>query len=134
MSEDIQTTYEIFSQNARQRGDELAAISPDKSLTHSEVLDHVDRLAAGLSKTGLERGDRICVLAQNSLEYLECYGACAKIGMIATPINWRLSAEEVGTVLSLAEPSCLIVGAEHVAQLDGLELGSIDSKFVIGDA
>jgi acyl-CoA synthetase (AMP-forming)/AMP-acid ligase II len=131
---DIQTTYEILTQNARQRGDEPAAVSPDQSLTHNEVLDRVDRLATGLSQTGLKSGDRICVLAQNSIEYLELYGACAKTGMIATPINWRLSAEEVGTVLSLAEPGCLIVGAEHVAQLEGLELGSIDSKFVIGDA
>ncbi len=134
MSEDIRTTYEILSLNAHQHGDELAAVSPDQSLTHNEFLERVDRLAAGLSEAGLERGDRICVLAQNSLEYLELYGACAKTGTIAYPINWRLSAEEVGTVLSLAEPTALIIGAEHVAQLEGLDLGSIDSKFVIGDA
>jgi acyl-CoA synthetase (AMP-forming)/AMP-acid ligase II len=134
MTEPVQTTYEILTRNALQRGDELAAISPDQALTHGEVLEHVDRLAAGLMKIGLERGDRICVLAQNSLEYLELYGACAKTGIIAYPINWRLSAEEVGTVLGLAEPDCLIVGVEHVAQLEGLDLSSIESKFVIGDA
>ncbi len=133
MAEQFQTTYEILAQNARQFGDELAAISPDKSLTHGEVLELVDRLAAGLSEAGLKRGDRICVLAQNSLEYLQLYGACAKTGTIAYPINWRLSAEEVGTVLDLADPGCLIVGVEHVTQLEGLDLGSIDTKIVIGD-
>ncbi len=134
MTEPVHTTYEILIKNAHQHGDELAAVSPDRSLMHNEFLERVDRLAAGLSETGLERGDRICVLAQNSIEYLELYGACAKTGMIAYPINWRLSAEEVGSVLGLAEPSCLIVGAEHVAQLEGLDLGSIDSMIVIGDA
>ncbi len=133
MTEPVQTTYEILTRNARQRGDELAAISPDQALTHSEVLEHVDRLAAGLMKIGLEHGDRICILAQNSLEYLELYGACAKTGFIAYPINWRLSAEEVGAVLDLADPRCLVVGVEHVAQLEGLDLGSIDSKIVIGE-
>ena len=70
MAEQFQTTYEILTRNARQHGDEPAAISPEKSLSHGEVLERVDRLAAGLSETGLERGDRVCVLAQNSLEYL----------------------------------------------------------------
>jgi long-chain acyl-CoA synthetase len=133
MTERILNTYEILTRNAERYRDELAAVSPNQALTHGELLDQVDRLAAGLLETGLLRGDRICMLAQNSIEYLELYGACAKTGMIAYPINWRLSAEEVGSVLSLAEPSCLIVGVEHVAQLEGLDLGSIHSKIVIGD-
>lgn len=133
MGEHMKTHYEILSLNARQFGDELAAISPEKSLSHGEVLERVDRLAAGLSQTGLRPGDRICVLAQNSLEYLELYGACAKTGMVAYPINWRLSAEEVGMVLDLADPGCLMVGVEHVAQLEGLDLSSIDTRIVIGD-
>jgi long-chain acyl-CoA synthetase len=133
MTERILNTYEILTQNAERYGDELAAISPDQTFSHGVVLERVDRLAAGLMETGLEHGDRVCVLAQNSIEYLLLYGACAKTGVIAYPINWRLSAEEVGNLLSLADPSCLIVGVEHVAQLEGLDLGTIDSKIVIGD-
>jgi acyl-CoA synthetase (AMP-forming)/AMP-acid ligase II len=134
MPENIKTLYEILTTNAEQYGDELAAASPANTLTHNEFLDRVDHLAGGLSASGLEHGDRICVLAQNSLEYLGLYGACAKTGTIAYPINWRLSAEEVGTVLKLADPSCLIVGVEHIAQLEGLDLGLIELKLVIGEA
>ncbi|MFQ5943974.1 MAG: AMP-binding protein [Anaerolineales bacterium] len=134
MTDQIQTFYDQLTSNAEQNGEGLAAASPVTTLTHRELLDRIDRLAGGLSEIGLAKGDRICVLAQNSLEYLELYGACAKTGAIAYPINWRLSAEEIGPVLALADAKCLMVGVEHAAQLEGLELGSISSKLIMGDA
>ncbi len=130
----MQTFYEVLTGNAHEMGDGLAAVSPTASVTHSEYLDRVDRLAGGFADIGLEHGDRVCVLAQNSLEYLDLYGACAKIGAIAYPLNWRLSAEEIDPLLALADPKCLIVGPEHLAQLEGLDLSSIGSRFVLGEA
>jgi long-chain acyl-CoA synthetase len=134
MTEQIQTFYETLTENARQRGDRPAVIDPERTLTHAELLSQVDRLAAGVSGAGLRHGDRIAVLAQNSNEYLELYGACAKLGTVAYPINWRLTAAEVGAVLSLAEPSMLVVGAEHLGQLEGLDLGQIDVRVALMDS
>ncbi len=58
-------------------------------------------------------GDRICVLAQNDAAYLELYGACARQGLIAYPINWRLTAQEVERVVERARPSMMVVDALH---------------------
>jgi acyl-CoA synthetase (AMP-forming)/AMP-acid ligase II len=51
------------------------------------------------------------VLAQNDLAYLDLYGACARQGIIAYPINWRLTGEEVERVLERAAPKLMVVDA-----------------------
>ncbi|MBI4632029.1 MAG: AMP-binding protein, partial [Chloroflexi bacterium] len=91
--------YDQLRHNAFMAGDSPATITSGQIVSHRQLLDRVDRLAAGLSASGITQGDRLCILAQNCGEYLELYGACAKIGVIACPINWRLSASEVAGVV-----------------------------------
>lgn len=126
------TLYDLLRYNATRFGDALAAIGSDKTLSHIEFLDHVDRLAAGLIAHDIRKGDRICVLAQNSVEYLEFYGACAKTGAIAYPINWRLTAAEVGGVIKQAEPQMLIAGVGHLEQLSASDLSGLRVRVVLG--
>jgi acyl-CoA synthetase (AMP-forming)/AMP-acid ligase II len=69
----------------------------------------VDALAVGLAQLSFNKGDRICILAQNDPAYVELYGACAKLGLIAYPINWRLSPEEIARVVDRAKPRMMLV-------------------------
>jgi acyl-CoA synthetase (AMP-forming)/AMP-acid ligase II len=119
------TVYAHLKMNAVKTGSELAIIDSDRSITHAEFLERADRLAAGLVSKGIQKGDRICILAQNSIEYFDLYGACAKIGAIAYPINWRLSTEEVVQVFRLADPQMLAVGSMYVSVVEGLDLGTL---------
>ena len=48
------------------------------------------RLANALMGLGLSKGDRVCVLAYNCVEWLEIYAATALAGLVAVPINFRL--------------------------------------------
>jgi long-chain acyl-CoA synthetase len=81
-------------------------------LTFGEIRGSVDRLAAGLQRCGVEKGDRIGVLGKNSLEYFLLYGAAAAIGAVLLPINWRLSTEEALFNLNDCSPMLLFVDAE----------------------
>ncbi len=126
--------YDYFKYHASTAGDTIAVVGAEKTLTYAQLLERVDRLAAGLVEEGIGKGDRACILAQNSIQYLELYGACAKTGAIAFPINWRLSAAEVRDVLALAEPKMLAVGAGHLLQLGESEIDSIPLRTVIGAA
>jgi len=119
------TIYHLLEHNARLFGSQPAVIGTHETVSHAELLKRVNRLAQGLHQRGIEKGDRICILAQNSLEYFDLYGACAKTGAIAYPINWRLSAEEVQFVVELADPKMIAVGAGHMPQLEGIDVGKI---------
>jgi long-chain acyl-CoA synthetase len=61
---------------------------------------------------GLKKGDRIAVLAQNSLEFMYLYGASARLGIIIVPINWRLKPEEVEYIVSDVSPRVLFADIE----------------------
>src|SRR5207237_5833666 len=97
--------------NAAAFGDAPAVIHGDRTITFGQFRERVDSLAAGLAALGIGTGDRICVLAQNDVSYLDLYGACARQGIIAYPINWRLTGEEVERVLERAAPRMMVIDA-----------------------
>src|SRR5262249_50814925 len=80
----------------------------EHTLSFGEFKAHVDALARGLGALGIGKGDRIAILAQNDAAYLSLYGACARQGILAYPINWRLTGDEVARVLDRASPKMMV--------------------------
>ncbi|MGA3238599.1 MAG: AMP-binding protein [Bryobacteraceae bacterium] len=88
---------------------ERPALSLDQStLTFSQLHDRVKRLAAGLSCTGFKKGDRLAILLPNAPEYIELVYACSWLGVIAVPINVRLSIPEIDNVLADSSPRGIV--------------------------
>src|SRR6202790_4240747 len=77
-------------------------------LTFGELHGRVVRVAATLSRHGFAAGDRLALLLPNEVEYLELVFACAWLGVIAVPLNTRLSAVEIDHVLTDAGPHGLV--------------------------
>lgn len=75
--------------------DKLAIVSGDNYLTYRQFNRRINRLANVLNDLGVRKGDRVNVLLFNTNELMETLFACAKIGAIFVPINYRLSADEV---------------------------------------
>src|SRR5437899_7201773 len=111
MSAQAFTVYDLLVRGASLHGDAPALIQSTRQWTFRQLLERADRLAAGLAGLGLSRGDRICILAQNDVGYVDLYGACARQGIIAYPINWRLTAPEVERVLERATPVMMVADA-----------------------
>src|SRR5215470_7861329 len=105
------TVYDLLVRGALLHRDAPALIQGPRQWSFRELLERADRLAAGLTGLGLVKGDRICILAQNDVGYVDLYGACARQGIIAYPINWRLTAPEVERVLERASPRMMVVDA-----------------------
>jgi len=88
---------------------ERPALSLDQStLTFSQLHDRVQRLAAGLSSAGFKKGDRLAILLPNAPEYIELVYACSWLGVIAVPINVRLSIPEIDNVLADSSPRGIV--------------------------
>ena len=114
------TIYSIIKRNANSLGNEIGWVFGPERITHGQFLNTVERLAYGLFEIGLTKGDRVAVLSFNSLEYMYLYGACAKLGAIMVPINWRLSAKEIEYVVSDARPKAIFVGTEFLEMIVSL--------------
>src|SRR5712671_401096 len=80
----------------------------EKSLAFRELHERVAGTAAALSKHGFRAGDRLAILLPNEPEYIELVYACAWLGLIAVPLNTRLSTPEIDRILTDASPHGLI--------------------------
>ena len=130
------TFYDLINRNAvcfKQR-DAWFEVDDGRTLTFLAYKEQVDRLACGLQKTGVKKGDRIGVLGKNSLEYFLLYGAAGALGAIMLPINWRLSAEEVAYNLNDCTPKLVFVDKEFQESVHGIQdrLSSVEAYFNLG--
>jgi long-chain acyl-CoA synthetase len=73
---------------------EPAILDTSGSITWREFYQRVERSAAFLRTSGLDRGDRLAVLLSNSPEYLELLYATAMAGIIVVPLNNRWGLDD----------------------------------------
>ena len=105
-----------------------AIVDGERRWTYGEWLDPILRAAAGLERLGLVKGDHLITVMQNRWEAATLYWACQYLGVIITPLNWRLKAGELDYCISDAEAKVVVfqdVSAEAVADAestDGLTL------------
>src|ERR1043166_6628774 len=78
----------MIARGAAVHGDAPAVLHGDRAVSFREFQRRVDTLAAGLAQLGIQKGDRICILAQNDPGYLDLYGACAS-GATVTAVPAR---------------------------------------------
>jgi len=100
---------EIVAMNACLSPDKVGARDLTRSLTFREWNERSCRLANALVGLGLEKGDRLAVLAYNCLEWMEIYAAVAKAGLVVVPINFRLIGSEVQYIVENSEAEAVIV-------------------------
>jgi fatty-acyl-CoA synthase len=92
--------------------DRLAVIDTGKDptwrLSYREMNERANRFANWLQEAGIEKGDRVAILARDGVEHLDCFFACSKIGAIHTALNWRLHWRELEQIVETTTPSVLI--------------------------
>jgi long-chain acyl-CoA synthetase len=113
------TVYDLIVRGERLQPAAPAVIQGEQVISFTALRQRVDALAGGLAALGIARGDRVCILAQNDAAYVALYGACARQGTIAYPINWRLTAEEVERVVQRATPAMMVVDASTAGVVAG---------------
>jgi acyl-CoA synthetase (AMP-forming)/AMP-acid ligase II len=109
-SEAISAQPRVFGDLMRRQkalGQKIAFVDPRREVTFAEFNERVNRLANALQSRGLKPGDRIALLARNSVALVE-HIATAKAGLIPVPLNWRLSPTELVNLLNDCTPSALV--------------------------
>ena len=97
-----------LSRHARKKPDAPALSHAGRTLTYAALNGRVCALARGLAEMGVTRGDRVIVLMKNRIEVVESYLAIVKLGAIAVPVNFRLTAAEVDYIVGDSEPTALL--------------------------
>jgi fatty-acyl-CoA synthase len=131
------TVGEMLSTQARVQPDRTGARDLERHLTFRDWNTRSCRLANALLGLGLSKGDRVAVLAYNRVEWVEIYGAVAKAGLIAVPINFRLTGPEARFICEDSNISAVIAEAELADIVDDIRADLTipeDTFILIGDA
>jgi fatty-acyl-CoA synthase len=110
--------------------DRNAAFAPDKpairfagtTLRYANFAARIEAAARALkSELGVQRGDRVAILSLNHPDYLVLLYACARLGALLVPLNWRLAVPEQVFILSDASVKALIVEKGFAAVIEPLK-------------
>lgn len=127
------TISDAVATHARLASAKIGAQDSRRTLTYAEWDQRASRLGAGLLGLGLRKGDRVAVLATNCLEWMEIYVALARAGLVAVPINFRLTADEIAYIARHAEAAAVIAGAEFCVTVESIahELPACAARLVV---
>lgn len=103
---------DLIERNAAFTPDKTALRYEGRSISYAAFAERVANTARGLkAELGVGRGDRVAVLATNHPDYLVLLYACARLGAMLLPLNWRLAVPE--QLFILADASAKVLVVEH---------------------
>jgi fatty-acyl-CoA synthase len=120
--------------------DRNAAFAPDKPalgcagavLSYAALAQRIAATARALkSELGFERGDRLAVLATNQPDYLVLLYACARLGAMLVPLNWRLALPEQLYILRDAAVKAVVL-EEAFAPMAQALLDALPGVHIVG--
>ncbi len=130
--------HDAVGLQARLQPQRLAAVElvSSRNWTYAEFDRAIGQCAAVLQLRGSQVGDRIASLARNRVELVLLHLACARLGAIYVPLNWRLSSAEIERLLADADPRLLVgdtllesvVAATPRVTLDELAAQIVDAE------
>jgi malonyl-CoA/methylmalonyl-CoA synthetase len=126
---------QLFDYSLKGRVETPALEWAGREYSFGEIDERSDRAAQALAARGFVQGDRLCVYLSNSIELIDLYVACVKLGVIFVPINILYREREISHIVSDAEPK-MVVTERDLAELlgDRQDLPTVEYPALDGDA
>jgi len=118
---------DILVAGVRNNPDALALVNDagDKRLTWRELDARAGQVAAALAADGVGPRSRICYLDLNGMEFFEVLFGALQVGAVLAPLNWRLTADELGAVVADAGARVLVVGERFVPMVEAIRAAAL---------
>lgn len=110
---ELATLKDSLAFHARTRGDHVAVMTPTHSLTYAQLAHNAVVVAHQLRQLGVGEGDRVAFIAKERGSYWETTFACALMGAVIVPINWKLTQEEVAHILKDSGAGVILIDGDH---------------------
>jgi fatty-acyl-CoA synthase len=122
---------DLIARHAAFTPDKPATIFAGEALGYRAFYDRIEQTARTLRTVlGVVKGDRVAVLSLNRPDYLVLLYACARLGAMLVPLNWRLAVAEQMFMLSDAAAKVLVLEQAFAEILPALEAALPDTRVV----
>jgi benzoate-CoA ligase len=114
---DFNIAVEYIDGPAARCGDATAYIAGDERVSYTTLRERVNRVANALAGLGVEMEQRVAILLPNQPEFVTAFFGAARIGAVATPISYAVTADEQLFLLADSRARAFIVSAPLWAAL-----------------
>ena len=108
---------QIPAEAAAKFANKQALVFEEQVFSFNELYILIEKVAGGLNKLGIERGDTVTIYAVNSWQWIVSYFAIARLGAVINPVNTMLTNDEVAYVVNDCGSKVIIASAEKVADI-----------------
>lgn len=132
----MRTVAELIRWRARQHPDRVALEYAGRETTYAALDRHASQVASALLRSGVQPGDRVCVLDHGHDHFFETVFGIAKAGAVYTPVNWRLAPREMAGLIADARARVLLVGPAFAEAVGVVEqrFAGVDTIVCYADA
>lgn len=116
---------DVVRRVAFEMGGEIAYRTPTANWSFAEVNRQASRVAQGFISLGIGHEDRVACLTKYIVETTVLAFGANKAGAVCVPVNWRLSADEIGQIICHGEARFLMVDEEFLPVVRMLELPAV---------
>jgi fatty-acyl-CoA synthase len=121
----------LIARNAAFTPEKPALIFEGETLSYAAFHARIERTARVLkAEFGISRGDRVAILSLNRPDYLVLLYACARLGAMLVPLNWRLAVAEQLFILRDAVVKMLVLERAFAEILPELNKSLPDARTV----
>jgi len=111
----------MIESHAQAYHDKIALEFEGRKVTYLDINHQANKIANAITQNGIKNGDHVSYLGKNSIFYFCLLLGCSKIGVIVTPINWRLAPPEISYILNDCSAKALFVGHEYTGIISDLK-------------
>src|SRR5262249_31351686 len=122
---------DLIERNAQFAPAKAAIRFGGQSLTYGQLAQRIGEAARAFqSQLSIRAGDRVAILAANHPDYLALLYACARLGAMLVPLNWRLALPELSFIVRDASVKVLLVEQAFDAAVEPLRMALPDVRIV----
>ncbi len=119
---EVSTVGDLLVRSAHRYPDRAALVFPRSRHTYADLLAGAMRVARGLCGLGVEPGDRVGLLASNTVEFVEGFFGASLMGGVVVPLNARHRSAELGWIIANGDLVALLTTARDDEYLDFTEV------------
>lgn len=111
----------LLHSRAQELGDKTFYMFEDQRVTYRELNSKVNRVANSFVDLGIKKGDKVCFMMKNSIEFVYSWFALAKIGAIMVPMNPTLRGNLLQYIMSNSDATLAIVDNDLASRIQFIE-------------
>ena len=128
---------DVIATHTRLRPNKTAVVCGEERLTWAQFNARVDKVANALLQRGLKKGDKVCLLLQNSIPMLEAMIGTARAGGVTVPLNVMMARDSLAKMIGNCEAQFVVANPETKSQVDAIRdqlRVPAENFFAVGDA